>query len=195
MKATFALLANIEVYNWVRKLAWEIHQTYRTGTLHVRLPPHISLKQPFAITDLAPLEAYMAELAATISPFTVKLTELQLEIGNFNAMEFGILWLDVQETVALRQLHEGIANLLQDVAIGDVVPVFGDLAVLDPMDIDMRPGHFFVGRGHAHHLAVLCPSEGDDTGDNVLFDDPAVNRDVEIGDAGEEDHDIRKRRA
>ncbi len=105
MKATFALLANREVYNWVRKLAWEIHQTYRTGTLHVRLPPHISLKQPFAMVDVAPLEAYMAELAATIPPFTVHLTELQLEIGNFNGMEYGILWLAVQEKAELRQLH------------------------------------------------------------------------------------------
>jgi 2'-5' RNA ligase len=105
MKATFALLANREVYNWVRKLAWEIHQTYRTGTLHVRLPPHISLKQPFAIAEIAQLEAYMAELAATIPPFTVHLTELQLEIGNFDGMEYGILWLNVQETEVLRQLH------------------------------------------------------------------------------------------
>ena len=105
MKATFALLANREVYNWVRKLAWEIHQTYHTGTLHVRLPPHISLKQPFVIAEVAPLEAYMAELAATIPPFTIHLTELQLEIGNFNGMEYGILWLNVQETAELRHLH------------------------------------------------------------------------------------------
>lgn len=95
MKATFALLANTEVYNVVRKLALEIHR-YRTGTLHVRLPPHISLKQPFAIANLAQLEAYMAELAETISPFTVKLTHLQLKMVRFQEMEFGILWLDVE---------------------------------------------------------------------------------------------------
>jgi 2'-5' RNA ligase len=108
MKATFALLANTEVYNWVRKLAWEIHQKYRTGTLHCRLPPHISLKQPFAITDIARLEAYMDELAGTIPPFMVKLTQLQLEIGHFQEMEYGILWLDVQETKSLRQLHNRV---------------------------------------------------------------------------------------
>ena len=106
MKATFALLANREAYNWVRKLAWEIHQTYRTGTLDVRLPPPISLKQPFAIADIAQIEAYMQELAATIPPFTVHLTELQLEVGIFNGMKFGILWLAVRETEALRQLHD-----------------------------------------------------------------------------------------
>jgi 2'-5' RNA ligase len=106
MKATFALLASREAYNWVRKLAWEIHQTYRTGTLDVRLPPHISLKQPFAIADIAQIEAYMQELAATIPPFSVHLTELQLEVGIFNGMKFGILWLAVRETEALRQLHD-----------------------------------------------------------------------------------------
>jgi len=114
MKATFALLANREVYNVVRKLAWEIHQRYRTGTLHCRLPPHISLKQPFAIANLAPLEAYMAELAATIAPFTVKLTELHLEIGRLSEMEFGILWLDVEETKQLRQLHNRVNRELAE---------------------------------------------------------------------------------
>jgi hypothetical protein len=63
MKATFALLANRELHNWVRKLACQIHQNYRTGTQHCRLPPHISLKQPFAISDLTALEGYMDELA------------------------------------------------------------------------------------------------------------------------------------
>jgi hypothetical protein len=47
MKATFALLANTEIHNLVRKLTWEAHQKYRTGTIDCRLPPHISLKQPF----------------------------------------------------------------------------------------------------------------------------------------------------
>ena len=36
MKAAFALLANTEVHNLTRKLSWEIHQKYRTGTLKRR---------------------------------------------------------------------------------------------------------------------------------------------------------------
>jgi 2'-5' RNA ligase len=105
MKATFALLANTEVHNFVRKLAWEIHQKYRTGTLDCRLPPHISLKQPFRISDLAPLEEYMDELAKSITPFDVNLTELQLVSIPFEGTEFGLLWLDVEETDYLRKLH------------------------------------------------------------------------------------------
>lgn len=52
MKATFALLANAEIHNLVRKLAWDNHQKYHTGIDVCRLPPHISLKQPFDISDL-----------------------------------------------------------------------------------------------------------------------------------------------
>lgn len=108
MKATFALLADREVHNFVRKLAWEIHQKYRPGTDVCRLPPHISLKQPFVIADTVPLEEYMDELAKSITPFDVHLTELQVIPVLFEGREFGLLWLDVQETEYLRRLHDRI---------------------------------------------------------------------------------------
>jgi len=114
MKAAFALLANTEVHNFVRKLAWEIHQKYRTGTIDSRLPPHISLKQPFRIADLIPLEEYMDELAKTITPFDVTLTELQIVPIPFAGMEYGLLWIDVQETEDLRQLHDRINEELSE---------------------------------------------------------------------------------
>ena len=114
MKAAFALLANTEVHNFVRKLAWEIHQKYRTGTIDSRLPPHISLKQPFRIADLIPLEEYMDELAKTITPFDVTLTELQIVPIPFEGMEYGLLWIDVQETEDLRQLHDRINEELSE---------------------------------------------------------------------------------
>ncbi len=113
MKATFALLADREVHNVVRKLAWDIHQRYRTGTIDCRLPPHISLKQPFPIADLAALEAYMHELASTLAPFEVHLTDLQLEPIVFAGTEYGMLWLDVLETEHLRHLHNRLNHELQ----------------------------------------------------------------------------------
>ena len=69
MKAVFALLTNTEIHNLVRKLSWDIHQKYRTGIEVCRLPPHISLKQPFDISDLELLVKYMAELAGSITPW------------------------------------------------------------------------------------------------------------------------------
>jgi 2'-5' RNA ligase len=106
MKATFALLADTTVSNFVRKLAWEIHQKYRTGTGVCRLLPHVSLKQLFEIEDVTRLAGYMDEFASTIHPFEIKCTELQLMSMNLAGMETGTLWVDVQETVYLRQLHD-----------------------------------------------------------------------------------------
>jgi 2'-5' RNA ligase len=105
MQATFALLANHEIHNLVRKLSWDIHQKYRTGIEVTRLPPHISLKQPFEISELHSLEKYVTELAGSIEPFDVLLTELQLVEATIDGLVTGILWLNVQETETLRQLH------------------------------------------------------------------------------------------
>lgn len=112
MKATFALLADRDIYNRVRKLGWQLHQAFHMGAVHWQLPPHVSLKQPFGVADLAQLEAYMAEFAASVAPFTVELTELQLQIARVREVEHGILWLDVRETLALRQLHDRLNRAL-----------------------------------------------------------------------------------
>ena len=113
MKATFALLANWEIHNLVRKLSWEIHRKYRTGTRHASLPPHISLKQPFNIRNLDPLEKYMDELASSIDPFDVTLTELQIEPLVYEGIEYGILWIDILQTETLRQLHARVNSELE----------------------------------------------------------------------------------
>lgn len=105
MRASIVLLANPEVHNFVRKLSWDIHQKYRTGTRHATLPPHISLKQPFSISDLSELEKYMDELAASVQPFDVNLTELQAVPTFFDGVEYGVLWVQVEETNMLRELH------------------------------------------------------------------------------------------
>src|SRR6266545_1209123 len=108
MKATFALLASAEIHNLVRKLSWDIHQKYRTGIDITRLPPHISLKQPFDVSDLHVLEKYMTELVGSVDPFDVLLTELQLVEATVEGLDTGILWLNVHETEILRQLHNRV---------------------------------------------------------------------------------------
>jgi len=105
MKATFVLLANSEVHNFIRKLTWDIHQKYRTGTRHAALPPHISLKQPFRIPNLLAVEEYMDELADSTQPVEVTLIELQAVPMLFDGTEYGILWAAIEETKILRELH------------------------------------------------------------------------------------------
>lgn len=123
MKATFALIANNEIHNLVRKLSWDIHQKYQTGIDVTRLPPHISLKQPFDILNLTFLEEYMMNLARSITPFEVRLTELQLINMTMEGLDTGILWLNVQETKILRQLHNRV-NAELTVRFGDVHAAF-----------------------------------------------------------------------
>ena len=103
MRATFALLADTEAHNIVRKLSWDFHQKYHTGILS--LPPHVSLKQPFPIASLPALEHYMDEFARSIEPFDVNLTKLDIVPISHEGIEYGILWIDVQETEILRGLH------------------------------------------------------------------------------------------
>jgi 2'-5' RNA ligase len=123
MKAAFALLATTEIHNLVRKLSWDIHRKYRTGIDICRLPPHVSLKQPFEISELSSLEDYMTELAGSLEPFEVKLNNLQLIPVTMGDMDTGILWLDVEESQLLRETHDRL-NWELTLRIGDVSAPF-----------------------------------------------------------------------
>lgn len=114
MRATFAVLANLEAYNFVRRVAWNIHFQYRTGTIDARLPPHISLKQPFATTDLNLVEEYMSELAQAIEPFEVELTRLELRSITHQGRDYGLLWIAVRENPTLRALHNRLNQDLSE---------------------------------------------------------------------------------
>lgn len=127
MNATFALLANYEIHNLVRKLAWDVHRKYHTGIEVTRLPPHISLKQPFEIADLGLLEGYMHQLADSINPFEVELTGLQVVPARIDDLDSAILWIDVQETELLRGLHNRINHELE-LLIGDAQAPFDGAA-------------------------------------------------------------------
>ena len=50
----------------------------------------------------------MAEFAASIDPFEVRLTGLQLVNATIKGTESGILWLNVEEKEILRQLHNPV---------------------------------------------------------------------------------------
>jgi 2'-5' RNA ligase len=153
MKATFALLANHDVYNWVRHLAWQIHQTYRTGTHHCRLPPHISLKQPFSVADLAALEGYMDSLASSLVPFEVSFTELQLEPIVAEQTEYGVLWLAVQDTAFLRHLHLRLNAELQQ-RFGNTQAAYDGNAYRFHLTVMMSGQPFEIYRQVARALAA-----------------------------------------
>jgi 2'-5' RNA ligase len=113
MKATFALLADRIIHNIIRKIAWKADRNYGIGTDAARLEPHVSLKQPFEVCDIIALEAYMAEFAASISPFEIHLTKIRAIPTRIDDVETGILWFDVEETSYLRGLHHRLNEELE----------------------------------------------------------------------------------
>jgi len=164
MKATFALLADNYIYNLVRKLSWDIHQKYRTGIDVCRLPPHISLKQTFDISDLDALSEYMTELAGSIEPFQARLTHLELIDATIDGLESGIIWLNVEETELLRGIH----NRLNE----ELTARFGNV----PADFDGENYHF--------HMSVAIGGQPIETYHKILreFKDRLVNLQCEIRD-------------
>ncbi len=145
MKAAFALLADHQTHNLVRKMSWDIHSKYRTGIDICRLPPHISLKQPFSISDLNGLEEYMTEFAGEISPFELHLTGLDLIPTTMDGLESGILWMNVQESKTLRKLHERINRELT-ARFGDVSAPFDGLEYHFHMTVAMGGQSFELYR-------------------------------------------------
>jgi len=148
MKAAFAFLAEYKTHNLVRKLSWDIHQKYRTGIDMCRLPPHISLKQPFDISDLEALSKYMDELVQSIEPFQVRLPQLELIDATIDGLESGIIWLSVEETESLRGIH----NRLNE----ELTARFGSV----PADFD--------GDGYHFHMSVALGGQPIETYHKIM---------------------------
>jgi len=157
MKATFAFLTDNHIHNLVRKLSWDIHQKYRTGIDVCRLPPHISLKQTFDISDLDSLSDYMGDLAQSIEPFQARLTHLELIDATIDGLESGILWLNVEETESLRGLHNRLNK--------ELTARFGNV----PAEYDGTAYHF--------HMSVAIGGQPIETYHKILdeFKDRLVN--------------------
>jgi 2'-5' RNA ligase len=106
MRATFVLLTDWETQNFMRKLAVQLDTTHQIGLSGSLLPAHVSLKQPFQITDLHAVETYFDEWAASTEPFDVRFTGLGFPF--IEEAGVGIVWLDVEETALLRGFHDGL---------------------------------------------------------------------------------------
>jgi len=114
MKAAIFLPVDYHIHNFMRALAVEIHQKYQTGLHAASFPPHITLKLPFRLSNLADLETYFDHFAASTSPLDIALTRLELQATVVGGAERGVLWLAVQESRDLRDLHYRINQELAE---------------------------------------------------------------------------------
>jgi len=117
MRAAFAFLLNDPIHNALRKLSVDVHHRYGMGLVGAQLPPHVSLKQPFRISDLPAIEAYFDGFAATVPPLVLTLMHLDVQMQVQGQQEQVVLWADVCETPELRSLHQRLnAELAQHFA-------------------------------------------------------------------------------
>ena len=106
MKATFVLIASNETDNMAKKLMLEAHQKGNLGFEMTRLPHHVSLKQPFKITNLNEIECYFDEFVSSLKPITVKLLNIELWPSNVFGYESGVLVIKAEKSEALFNLHK-----------------------------------------------------------------------------------------
>ena len=124
MRVAFALLVDETAHNTLRKWALDAHRRFRTGFLAAQLPPHVSLKQPFPVHDLAAIEAYFDRFATTLAPVSITLTQLDVRHTPLSPRdEHVILWADVKETPDLRAMHERL-NVELSSQFGDTAASF-----------------------------------------------------------------------
>jgi 2'-5' RNA ligase len=94
----FAVLLPDDVHNAVRRWQLEIAQACE-GNPALKQHPHITLKQPFHATELAPVERYFDELVRTVKP-------LQIEIDGVGSFaEDEVVFLDVRAPAELETLR------------------------------------------------------------------------------------------
>jgi len=101
MKAAIAILSDDQMHNLAMDYALKVHDRYDTGLVAAMLPPHITLKQPFAVKNMAELarvERYLQRFSGKIKPFS-------LELSGLNLFAPGILYWDVRKTRELLGLH------------------------------------------------------------------------------------------
>ena len=68
MKVCFALIVDMKMHNYARKLAFEINEKYDTGFIAARLPQHITLGPVFEVEDIKAVEEYFDFIVDKIAP-------------------------------------------------------------------------------------------------------------------------------
>lgn len=114
MKATFVLIASNETENMARKLMLEAHKKGDLGFEMARLPHHVSLKQPFNISDLDEVENFFDEFAVTLKPITVEFQDIVLWESNIFGFDSGVLALKAVKTKELADLHCRLNDELEE---------------------------------------------------------------------------------
>lgn len=107
MNAVLTLPLDWRVHNWMRQVSLELYQQCGIEMNSAHNPPHLSLLSSFEVEDLGRLERYVDQLASSLEPLSVTLTDLKLWA---NPGEACVLYLDVAEQEMLMPLHHRVTK-------------------------------------------------------------------------------------
>lgn len=114
MKATFVLIADIEAENFGRKCMLDANRAGQVGFEMARLPHHISLKQPFVITNLEVLENIFDEYAHEVNAISVPLLELNCFPSNVFGYESGCMSIRAEGIPQLKKMQQKLFDHLEN---------------------------------------------------------------------------------
>lgn len=115
MKATIVFIADNEAENYGRKLMLEAHRIGNLGFEMARLPQHVSLKQPFAISSLDEMEKFLDELAKECKPVDIQFERLNVYPSNvLGGNPSGCLSIEVRESQQLKEMQVLLFRKLEE---------------------------------------------------------------------------------
>lgn len=115
MKATIVLIADNEAENYGRKLMLEAHQAGNLGFEMARLPQHVSLKQPFSISNLSEMENFFDEFVQGIQPIEIQFEGLAVYSNNaLGGVPSGCLSIGVKESQKLKDMQKLLFTRLEE---------------------------------------------------------------------------------
>lgn len=93
--------------NYIRNICKEENKTFNINEQSFTLPQHISLKTSFKATEYLLVIQYLKEELREIKA-------IQLEANNLTIIDGKVIWLDIEESIFLRELHNKINLLLKE---------------------------------------------------------------------------------
>ncbi len=162
LKAAFTLLPDRELTNRLSAAALLLYGASSGRLRWPRLPPHLSLNEPFLIESFAEVEAYFDALAGRTAPVSVTLRAVESLASSPNSPE-AVVRVGIDESAALRELHTRLNSELHR-GLTEGAPAVDGEAYRFHMTLGFLPSP----------LLVMPPSLRDFSGEKTTFHELAL---------------------
>ena len=101
------LVFNKKDEDYIRNICKKINIDYKLNELSFTLPQHISLKTSFMTNNYNEVKEFIKDILKKQVPFKIK-------IQGINKINNGVIWLDIEETKQLRDIHNLLNSKLEE---------------------------------------------------------------------------------